>query len=195
MSAGYSRPRRACRLLIPALILLAVLATLCLPRAVGAAASLSLTPARVSCTGRVTVQGAGLTPGQTVALTARATTPPSGNGLQFATPTVADDGTFRLDLTVSAIMPACLTATPPMAGTAYTIYLTTDSSGRAENALLATAVLTLDTAATPGLPNTGAGGERTLARAGNVGLILLALGALGGVALRSRYRALNSRDA
>ncbi|HEX5504717.1 MAG TPA: hypothetical protein VFW96_19020 [Thermomicrobiales bacterium] len=159
---GRYRPR-ARRLVLALALLLALLAAPWPPGAGGAAPALTLTPDRGPCTGTIAIRGTGLPPGTALALTARRTSPPSDLAVRFTTPTADAGGAFTVVTEVRLIVAGCADATTPAAGTKYTIYLTTNPTGRPGGALLATAIFTVAAAsgaAAPGLPNTGGGSAR-----------------------------------
>jgi hypothetical protein len=185
-----------------AIIALAVSALIWRPQMVLAAPTLTITPPSGPCASQVVLSGAGFDPGIRVGLVARATAPPSGQAIEFATQTVAADGTFRLTTAVESIVPACRATPPPANGTVYTIYVSTpplaDKTGAGQEVTLATATFTLGVT-TPGLPNTGGGGVRLTggqptSAAFLLGalLVLVAVGASAATRtlLRSRHRRL-----
>ncbi len=174
--------------------LFAVLALFCLPGMAHAAAdpALTLEPDRGSCTAQLVIQGANFPPGQVIHLTARA-----GRNdvvIQFASSTVAADGTFTLQVDGQDIEPSCRASSGPLVpdGAVYTILGTRDDPQRT---VLARATFTLTTSATrpPGLPNTGAGGTQahTLLPVGSLVAsgLLVAVGAALLRAARLRRRA------
>lgn len=157
---------------IAGLYLLTIL--LC-PAATSRAATpaLSLAPDRGPCTSRVTIRGSDLPPGQAVALSARQTSPPTHQGLAFATTTVAADGSFTLDADMGPLINGCTVGQPPPAGTQYTIFAADDTGRGGSGNVLATAIFTVSASPVPpGLPNTGGGGARSVSQ-----LWLLGLGA------------------
>lgn len=164
--------------------LLAIIAAVWSPGHAGAQPSLTLTPDRGPCTSRIAIHGAGLLPGQSLALSARASAPGSSDlVLQFATPTSGADGTIAIEADIARALPGCQTGPPPAAGTTYTIFLGSNERP-GQNRLLATATFTLTTtpvgATMPGLPNTGGGGTKRQTLASAIALVGVAAVAIGG---------------
>jgi hypothetical protein len=160
-----------------AIIALVLLAVGWHPRVARAAATLTITPASSPCTGQVILEGKGFAPGIRVGLVARQTPQRGDAFVEFATQTVAADGTFRMTAAMGTIVPTCQMET---AGTVYTVYVITpplaDKTGTGPEETLATATVTVG-AGTPGLPNTGSGGGAHLV-GGAINAAALALGGL-----------------
>jgi hypothetical protein len=179
-----------------ALVLLGAAVAAAMPGGVSAAPTLSLSPDHAPCTGTITISGTGRPANQALALTARATKPPSDNGIQFATPTIDASGGFRIDAPVSKMIPGCLGANVPPDGTVFTIYLTADPGAGTNNQGLATATFVVGTApaAQPGLPNTGGGWARRTPPVSPLGVGLLVLLLAAGYSINwTRWQGTRSR--
>lgn len=156
------------------------------PRVARAAVpTLALMPDRGPCTTQIMLKGSDFSAGQVVNLTAGVEG--SNQAVRFASPTVAADGTFTLQVDMRRIEGGCgvngVLQLPE--GTRYRIIATTDEQ---LPQLLATAFFTLasSSSSTPGLPNTGGGGTARDERPWMGGLGLLLLATLGRTAMLRR---------
>lgn len=150
---------------------------------------LTLEPDRGSCTTILIIRGASFPPGQVVELTSRAG---RTNVVRLlARPVVAPDGTFVVRAEMWQLEATCRRIPPQQRiadGTPYTILASV--GGDRPGTVLARAIFTFteDSAALPGLPNTGGGGALHRAPPGNWLVAMGAAALLGGMLGCARVR-------